>query len=168
MRLSLAQRRKGAAVSEVQSSQGGARVRFPPPLAFAAAILAGAFLPGLRLSRGPLGVALGVAALLAGAGLIAAAVGLFRRSGQDPTPWKPSPALVIEGPFRYTRNPMYVGMTLLTLGIARLSGRGFIALFAFAALALVHFFVVLREEAYLTEKFGAPYRDYCKRVRRYV
>jgi len=46
------------------------------------------------------------------------AFGLLRKTGQDPTPWKPTPSLVFAGPYRFTRNPMYVGMTAMQVGIA--------------------------------------------------
>jgi protein-S-isoprenylcysteine O-methyltransferase Ste14 len=153
----------------VQSRQGGARVRVPPPLTFAAAIVVGFFLPGLRLQGHHAGrIAAGALLLAAGLALGFPAVARFRRTGQDPAPWKPTPELVFEGPFRYTRNPMYVGMVLLTLAAAAFSGRGFIALLAPVALAVVHYTAVLREEAYLSSKFGEPYLAYKAKVRRYL
>jgi protein-S-isoprenylcysteine O-methyltransferase Ste14 len=63
---------------------------------------------------------------------------------------------------------MYLGMTLLTLGVSALSGHVFIALLAPVALAVVHFTAVLPEEKYLAEKFGEPYVAYKARVRRYL
>ena len=148
------------------SKQGGARVRVPPPLCFVAAILLGWFVPGLRFA-GP-SRWLGLAFLLAGVGIGFGAVRWFRKSGQDPTPWKPSPELIVQGPYLYTRNPMYVGMLLLTLGVALLAGRLWIAVLAPVALLAVHFTAVLPEERYLTAKFGQSYIDYIKRVRRYL
>ena len=153
--------------SAVRGRQGGARVRVPPPLWFLAAVAAGAFLPGLRLgivASGPPG---GVLAAL-GVALLLWSVGWFRRTGQDPRPWTPSPELIRRGPYRFSRNPMYVGMTVLTIGIGGLLARGWIALLAPLALLAVHRTAVLREEAYLIEQFGEPYREYMKRVRRYL
>lgn len=151
----------------VQSPQGGARVRFPPPLVFALAILIGAFLPGLRpsvWSSAPAGMVL----VILGVAFGAWAVGWFRRTGQDPKPWTPSPELISRGPYRFSRNPMYVGMTLVTLGIGGLLARGWIALLAPVALLLVHRLAVVREEAYLSAKFGEPYLAYKAKVRRYL
>lgn len=153
--------------SAVRSRQGGARVRVPPPLWFLAAIVAGAFLPGLRLgivASGPPG---GVLAAL-GVALLLWSVRWFRRTGQDTRPWTPSRELIRRGPYRFSRNPMYVGMTVLTIGIGGLLARGWIALLAPLALLAVHRTAVLREEAYLAEQFGEPYREYMKRVRRYL
>ena len=153
--------------SNVRSGQGGARVRLPPPLWFLAAIALGAFLPGLRLSfltSAPAGAVLAVL----GVALGASALGWFRRTGQDPKPWTPSPALIERGPYRFSRNPMYVGMTIFTIGIGGLLARGWIALLAPFALLAVHYTAVLREEAYLTSQFGDAYREYTRRVRRYL
>lgn len=153
----------------VQSSQGGARVRLPPPLPFLSAIVLGFVLPGLRLhGHHATRIVLGALLLAGGLSLVLGALGLLRRSGQDPRPWKPTPELVFLGPYRYTRNPMYVGMTLVTLSAAGFSGHGFIALLAPLALAVVHYTAVLREEAYLEDKFGEPYLVYKAKVRRYL
>jgi protein-S-isoprenylcysteine O-methyltransferase Ste14 len=156
-----------ASESAVGSKQGGARVRVPPPVWFVLAIVVGALLPGLRLgivSSGPPGALLAAAAVA----LLLWSVRWFRRTGQDPRPWKPSPELIHRGPYRFSRNPMYVGMTVFTIGIAGLLARGWIALLAPLALLAVHKTAVLREEAYLSETFGEPYREYLKRVRRYL
>src|SRR5215813_8708363 len=144
--------------NDVQSKQGGARVRLPPPLVFLAAIVVGWLIPGLRL-HGYHGWRIAAGALLLAVGLAAGlgAMRLFRKTGQDPKPWLPSPELVIEGPYKYTRDPMYVGLTLFTLAAAVLSGHFWIAVLAPAALAVVHLTAVLPEERYLTAKFGEPY-----------
>jgi protein-S-isoprenylcysteine O-methyltransferase Ste14 len=151
-----------------QASQGGARVRIAPPLWFGAAILIGAFPPGLRFPAGAAGAVAGIAAIAAAIGMGLPAVGWFRKTGQDPKPWMPSPQLIVRGPYRFSRNPMYVGMTLIVLGIAAISGRGWMAALSFCALAAVHFTAVLPEERYLTGKFGAAYLEYKARVRRYL
>lgn len=151
----------------VQSAQGGARVRIRPPLPFAAAILVGAFLPGLRpsvWSSAPPGGVL----IVIGAALVVWALGWFRRTAQDPAPWLPSPELIVRGPYRLSRNPMYVGLTLITLGFGGLLARGWISLLAPVALLVVHRCAVLPEEAYLEAKFGASYLAYKAKVRRYL
>jgi protein-S-isoprenylcysteine O-methyltransferase Ste14 len=149
-----------------RSRQGGARVRLPPPLCFLAAAVIGAFLPGLRL-RAVGSVVGGAVLIVLGLALGAWAIGWFRRTGQDPKPWMPSPELIERGPYRFSRNPMYVGMTLITIGIGGVLARGWIAVLAPLALLAVHRTAVLPEEAYLSEQFGEPYRAYLRRVRRY-
>src|SRR5438477_5647202 len=90
---------------------------------------------------------LGIPALL-GVLVARGAIARFRKTGQSPTPWSPTPELIFDGPYRWTRNPMYVGMTLLTVGIGLLAGVLWISLLAFAALLVVHFVAVLPEERY--------------------
>ena len=155
------------------SSEDGAKVRFPPPLVFLAAILLGvivqriavplslAFAPGLR-------VVAGVLVLGCGVSLVASARILFKRTGQSPIPWKLTPELIFQGPYRFTRNPMYVGVTLFVVGLGLTLNNLWISLFAAPALLAVHFIAVVPEERYLAEKFGESYRNLCARVRRYV
>jgi len=151
----------------------GPRVRFPPPLVFLAAALAGVaverlvvptHLPLDRLPR----ILVGLAIVAAAATFLVSARVLFFRTGQNPVPWTPSPSLIGNGPYRFTRNPMYVGMTLLLVGIGVATDVLWIAAFAPLALACVHFIAVRPEEAYLTAKFGPAYDAYRARVRRYL
>ena len=157
----------------VQSKQGGARVRFPPPLVFiglmgvAALVqhwLARVTIPTPSLPRYVVAALFGVPGLA----LIADAQLLFKRSGQNPTPWKPSPELVLAGAYRFTRNPMYLGMTMTTLGIAFALDDVWMIAAAFVGLVAVHYIAVLPEEAYLGEKFGESYKSYRAKVRRYL
>ncbi|HEX9104992.1 MAG TPA: isoprenylcysteine carboxylmethyltransferase family protein [Polyangia bacterium] len=121
-------------------------------------------LPGSRLVQLVVGGVLVALALALGG----TAQGLFRRSGQHPAPWKPSPSLVLQGPYRFTRNPMYVGMTGVQVGIGVMLGNLWVVLLAAPALMIVHYTAVLREEAYLEEKFGDDYLQLKRRVRRYL
>jgi protein-S-isoprenylcysteine O-methyltransferase Ste14 len=160
-------------VTSAQSKAGGARVRFPPPLVFVVWIGVGVLLQRFVL-RGSLPIAptvrvvLGVVVALAGLAFGAPAIRQLRRTGQDPAPWLPSPELVVAGIYRHSRNPIYVGMTILQLGIGVALGNPWIAGLAAAGLLTVHFVAVRPEEAYLAEKFGEPYLRYKAAVRRYV
>ncbi len=96
------------------------------------------------------------------------AVLAFRRAGTDPRPWKPATALVTSGPFRLSRNPMYLGMTLLYLGITVWMNTPW-PLFALPVILIaMNRGVIAREEAYLDRTFGEPYRAYRARVRRWL
>jgi protein-S-isoprenylcysteine O-methyltransferase Ste14 len=115
----------------------------------------------LRLIAGLLVITIGVF-------LIVSARVLFLRTRQNPAPWKPTPKLIFQGPFRFTRNPMYVGATTIVLGLGVALDNLWISVFALPALGIVHFLAVLPEERYLSEKFGQSYTQYLARVRRYL
>lgn len=106
--------------------------------------------------------------LLLGGGLLAAwAAWRFRRAGTNIHPTHPTTALVIAGPYLVTRNPMYLALSIVHIGLAALLDAP-IALFALLAiLPVMHWGVVLREEAYLEAKFGDDYRRYMQATRRY-
>ena len=154
-------------------AERGARVRFPPPLVYLLSIAVGLVVQYAALSLRfglPMAarIAAGAVVTVAGLALVASAFGLFRKSGQDPAPWKPTPSLVFEGPYRFTRNPMYVGMTAVQVGIGLFADSVWVVGLAAVSLLVVHAIAVLPEEKYLTEKFGAPYEQYLRRVRRYL
>lgn len=146
-------------------------VRFPPPLPYAAGILIGWLLGRLWRLPGfddawadPLALAGGIAGLA----LIASALGLFHRAGVDPLPMRPTAALVLRGPYRFTRNPMYLGMTLLYAGVALLFDLPWALLLLPLVLVVIRTQVVAREERYLEARFGDEYRAYRARVRRWL
>lgn len=151
----------------------GASVRFPPPfvplIALGLGLLVHAFvwpwpLPvggALRWGLGGLLVALGVA-------LMAAAIGLFQRTGQDPKPWKATPEIITTGIYRHTRNPMYLGMGLLQAGIGVALANAWVVVLVPVTCAVIARTAIRHEEAYLERKFGAPYTDYKRSVRRWL
>jgi protein-S-isoprenylcysteine O-methyltransferase Ste14 len=155
-----------------ESGERSANVRFPPPLAYLAFILLGVALQYVTPLPVPapryLALAAGVTLLLAGLWLNADAWKLFVRTGQHPAPWKPSPELVLSGSYRFTRNPMYLGMTCIQVGLGLALNNLWIGLLAALSLLTVHFIAVVPEERYLTEKFGESYKGYLIKVRRYL
>jgi len=153
------------------AGERGANVRFPPPLVFLGSTLLGVvlrYLVGPFPPSGSWTMWLGVVILLGGLAAVVSARTWFVRTGQSPIPWKPSPELILRGPYRFTRNPMYVGITFAQAGLGLALGNLWISVLAPLGLLLVHFIAVVPEEAYLTQKFGVGYRDYCQRVRRYL
>ncbi len=156
-----------------EAKPDAAAVRLPPPLVYLGAVIAGvlcqAFLVALRFE---LGAALRIGAsaffVLLGVAMLAGAIGLFRRTGQDPQPWKPTPVIVSSGVYRLTRNPMYVGMAAIQLGIGIGAQNGWILLLLPVVLAIVYASAIRHEEAYLERKFGAAYLDYKRSVRRWL
>jgi protein-S-isoprenylcysteine O-methyltransferase Ste14 len=92
----------------------------------------------------------------------------FRSARTSMVPMRPSTALVTSGPYRVTRNPMYVGMAFLYAGLALLLGVIWSLAFLPAVLLMVDRFVIAREERYLEARFGEEYRAYKGRVRRWL
>jgi protein-S-isoprenylcysteine O-methyltransferase Ste14 len=93
---------------------------------------------------------------------------LVRRSGQSENPWKPTTDILDRGPFRFTRNPMYLQMVLACVGFAILLANTWILLLAPLCMGALHRFAILPEEAYLERKFGEQYLSYKRRVRRWL
>ena len=156
-----------------QNKQGGARVYFPPPLVFLIFIALGIVLQrAVRPLTIPVGrtfsITGGIVLIAAAVCLFLSALVLFRRTGQHPRPWKPTPELIPNGPYRFSRNPMYVAMTLFVLGLGIALNNLWVSMFAPVSLLAVHFIAVLPEERYLVGKFGEGYRGYMTRVRRYL
>ncbi len=148
-----------------------AGIRFPPPLIFAGLLLAGLAADdwlGLRPAmpfpvRAAGGVICGIGVLLGAAALFA-----FRRAGNDPEPWKPDAAFVPGGVYRFSRNPMYLGMALVHLGLAlALDSMGALLLLPVAVL-LIDRLVIAREERHLSARFGTEFEEYRRRVRRWI
>lgn len=160
---------------ENHEQKDGAAVRFPPPLLPLATILGGVGLDRLW----PLGAGLELPAparywagglLVAGSLLVLGLwpVVMFRRSGQSELPWRPTPLILEHGPYRFTRNPMYLQMVLVCIGIAIILSNYWILLLTPLCAWSLYRFAIAPEEAYLARKFGAPYRDYTRRVRRWL
>lgn len=113
-------------------------------------------------------VAVGWVALLATVGLFFTAI---RALGRAKTPINPNAQpehLVTEGPFGITRNPIYLANTLLLLGVGLVSGIAWFVLLALIAAFITQKVAIEREERWLADKFGKRYRDYAKRVRRWI
>jgi len=93
---------------------------------------------------------------------------LVRRSGQSENPWKPTLSIVDRGPFRISRNPMYLQMVLVCIGFAILLWNVWVLVLTPLCAWLLQRLAILPEEAYLERKFGDVYRNYKRRVRRWV
>jgi len=147
-------------------------LRLPPPVwAFLFLIIAGAVsrlqswraLLDLRL------VWLGVALIVIGVAMSVWAFSLFRRAGTEISPTSVSnTSLVVHGPFRFTRNPMYLGLVVVTLGIALWVGS--LPMFAVPVLvfATANWAHIPFEEAKMRRQFGPAFDEYTRRVRRWL
>lgn len=154
-------------------STDAARVRFPPPLVPVIALGVGALAQWLvRPLPLPLGAGLrwlvGVALVVAGLALVAAAQRLFNGIGQDPKPWTTTPEIVTTGVYRYTRNPMYVAMGVAQAGLAMLFDNAWMLLLVPVTWAVIARIAIGHEEAYLERKFGEVYLAYKRSTRRWL
>lgn len=150
-------------------------VRFPPPFLHAAAFFGGLALEKwvhrLPIAGGAALVPLGAAgAVLAGAGLLVTAWSMltFVRARTAIVPMFPASRLVVSGPYRFSRNPMYVGLTALYLGLALLLDVAWPLILLPVALAALYALVIRREEHYLSNAFGDAYHAYRQSVRRWL
>jgi protein-S-isoprenylcysteine O-methyltransferase Ste14 len=144
----------------------------PPPLIFAAFLGIGLGLDFLvfRVSTGlPAAPRYGLAAVLAVAALSLGLGALFRfrRAGTHPEPWRPTTTIVTQGAYRFTRNPMYLGMALLYAAVAVAADSVVALILIVPLLVVIRYGVIAREERYLIAKFGDEYRRYRASVRRW-
>lgn len=148
-----------------------AGVRFPPPFMYLISIAVGVgaeFLYPLTLLPGTPGRVVGGALIVASVGLILWAVRSFKREKTAVEPWKPTSTIIVRGPFRFTRNPIYISLSGIQAGIAFAANSPWILIALVPVLVIVNFAVIGREERYLERTFGETYLAYKGSVRRWV
>jgi protein-S-isoprenylcysteine O-methyltransferase Ste14 len=145
-----------------------------PPLIYIAAIAISIIahyaypLPWLSSPLSDILFAAGWLVLLAVAALLFTAIRTMTRAKTTLNPNATPDHLVTSGPFSITRNPMYLANTLLMIGVGLISGITWFLPLAVIAAFVTQKVAIEREERVLTEKFGKRYRDYAKRVRRWI
>jgi len=142
-----------------------------PPLLYLGSLAAGIGLDVLFPAPiPPHGLRLPIAAVLvaAGLGLLAACFRRFQAAGTNLPTWLPATALVTSGPYRFSRNPIYLALTVAYLGLAIGYGSLWLLILLAPLLIVMRHGVIAREERYLEGKFGEPYRAYRSRVRRWL
>lgn len=111
----------------------------------------------------------GVLLMIPGGLVALACIGSFIVRGKGtPAPFDPPRVFVASGPYRYVRNPMYVGAAVFLLGFGLFEQSPSILLLSALSLTCAHFFVVLYEEPALEDRFGASYLAYKNAVHRWV
>ena len=126
------------------------------------------FLWPVRLLPPSLGVPLGVMVVLAAGALFISAVRTFRKAGTPVPGNRPATTLVRRGPYRFSRNPVYLAFTLFQIGLAAWVNSLGLLLALLPALALLMRVVIPREERYLEARFPAEYLPYKRAVRRWL
>jgi len=156
-------------MADVKPDKAG--VIAPPPLIYLAGIFLGVLIgwywPG---SFWPDMIRFGFAALLIGGGFLLAFVAFlrFRKAGTNVEPYKPTTAIITDGPFGWSRNPIYLAMAGVMIGTGIALDNFWVVVMLAPVLLVMHFGVITREERYLTEKFGDEYRRYKTTVRRWL
>lgn len=148
-----------------------AGIKFPPPLIFLTSILI-----GLGLNRiwpmhvVPEGLAMpfGIAFIVAAFGLAFLGFRELRRHETTVRPDEPSAAIVRSGPYRFTRNPLYVALSTLQLGIGLWANIAWVVLLLLPVWVIMTTQVIAREESYLERAFGDDYLSYKSSVRRWL
>jgi protein-S-isoprenylcysteine O-methyltransferase Ste14 len=153
-----------------ETKQRGPDIIAPPPLLYAGPWLVGLLLDRLLpLPRLPIAIRIvGLPLMAAGIGLGGWFVWTMRQAGTPVDPREAPTALVTEGPFRHTRNPGYVGLALTYAGLSLITGILWSLVLLPGVLAAVHRGVIQHEERYLEKQFGSAYRQYLRRVRRWL
>jgi protein-S-isoprenylcysteine O-methyltransferase Ste14 len=146
--------------------------RVLPPAPYAAALLGGWWLDRrmmpLSLDWGVAGNVLGGLAVGIGFALFAWTLATFHRHRTTVNPYKAASTLCTEGPFRFSRNPIYVGDWFILAGVSLLMKTAWPLVFAPLIWALLRYGVIRHEEAHLEARFGDDYRAYRARVRRWL
>ena len=149
----------------------GPGIRLHPPIIYAISILSGIGLNNFwplampyGLQNRNYGIALIVIALL----LAAWSLYEFYKADTDVRPDKPDSALLTSGPYRLTRNPLYIVLTLAQLTVSIWLNNLWIVLLVIPSVIVISRYAIAREERYLQTLFGQPYMDYKKRVRRWL
>ncbi|WP_257306683.1 methyltransferase family protein [Geothrix campi] len=150
----------------------GPGVRLPPPLVFLAGLGLGFLLqhaaPLTFAAQGqPLPRWLGGLLALSSAALALWAFRTFHRAHTTVRPDRAASTLMTQGPFRFTRNPLYLSLALLQAGLALLANALWPALMLLPVLLVIRLHVIAREERHLLGLFGSEYQAYCRTVRRW-
>lgn len=141
-----------------------------PPVIYAAALVVMLMLRWLRplpiLARG--GLWPGMALVVLGVGILLWARRTLLAGGTNVDPMLPTTAIVAAGPYRFSRNPLYVGLAVVYLGLTLALDTWWGIVLLALVLIVMHQGVIQREERYLERKFGDGYRQYRAAVRRYL
>ena len=160
----------GAGMGAGRTAERATRPQPSPLGLFLGALIAEAGLAALPLDGWrllPWGLT-GIVPLIAGLALTLAADRRFARAGTTVKPFRKPSVLVTHGPFRITRNPMYLGLVFMLGGLAILLGSPLSFCIAPAYAWLVQQRFIVHEERMLEQRFGDAFRAYCERVRRWV
>lgn len=148
-----------------------AGVWIPPPLLYVLPLVLARLLQTvIPLPFLPANIISGAAVLCFIVGIVLCiwSIGLFRRSNTSLVPVKPTATLVLHGPYKLTRNPMYLGLLCLYLAAAFWLNSVWALVLVPVVIGIVQRVVIVKEERYLEQQFGETYRQYKAQVRRWI
>ena len=149
----------------------GAGVKFPPPLVFILWML-GAFgvhyMWPMQLGNISALSYVGLLIITLGFSIVFLAALSFKRAKTHIEPWKPTTNIVSTGVFAYSRNPIYIGFSVITISVGILSNSLWILLSFIPSVIIIYFIAIKKEEAYLEIKFGEEYIRYKEHTRRWL
>lgn len=156
--------------NQPEYSKDTAGVLILPPLLFALPVMLGWLIRRMLPLPDPLGWGYPLGLILLVLSLIPGpwALVVMLRAGVNPEPHVPTRRLVVSGPFRWTRNPIYLTYILFVAGFGLITSNLWILLLLLPAAVVAHYGIVRREERYLSRRFGAAYTEYQERVRRWL
>jgi len=148
-----------------------AGVVFPPPLIYLVGLILGyglGFVFPATVVPFLLSLILGVVVLLVGLTIGLSAIRTFRKHSTTLVPTRSATAMVQDGPYRFTRNPMYLSFGILYVGLSLMIDSPWSLLLLIPVILVVNYYVIVKEEKYLTRQFGDEYRSYMAKVRRWI
>jgi len=116
----------------------------------------------------PNGLVVAAIVLLMAVACIFSAIRQLMKHKEHPSPYKPTDAIVAEGVYGFTRNPIYIGFLLIVIAMAVAANTVWLLVAAAVLFLALQFGVVRAEEKYLSAKFGDAYANYCRHVRRWI
>ena len=158
------------AEEQPRQNRGTAGVIAPPPVIYLAFLGLGfAFewlMPGAELPGWAQWI--GAVVIVAGVALLISFELAFKRAGTEANPYRTSSALATDGPYRFSRNPAYLGMAFTYVGITLATEAPWALLMLAPAMLVIRYGVIAREERYLERLFGEDYLVYKRTTRRWV
>lgn len=159
-----------SAEEQPRQRRGTAGVIAPPPVIYVGFLGLGfvleSLLPGAELPGWAQWI--GAVVIVAGVALMISFEVAFKRAGTEANPYRPSTALATDGPYRFSRNPGYLGMAITYIGITLAAEAPWALVTLVPATLVIQYGVIAREERYLERLFGEEYLSYKRTTRRWI
>jgi len=155
----------------MKNDKKGAGVKFPPPLVFLFWIITGYGIQQvwpLKIGSNSSYHLEGWILVMIGIITILTIKRAFTRAGTSIEPWDPTSKIITTGFYAYSRNPIYISLCIVSMGIGILLNNIWVFISIIPSLFIIYFIAIKKEEVYLEEKFGDEYVQYKQKVRRWL